>query len=68
MGIAKLETTPDQGQISLTLDGVGLVLDIRTEEDQIAAGTRVVILRYDSARRVFIVEISEPEESNSDEV
>ena len=68
VGIAKLETTPDQGQISLTIDGVGLVLDIRTEEDQIAAGTRVVILRYDSARRVFIVEISEPEESNSDEV
>ena len=68
VGIAKLETTPDQGQISLTLDGVGLVLDIRTEEDQIAAGTRVVIRSYDSVRRVFIVEISEPEESNSDEV
>ncbi len=68
VGIAKLETTPDQGQISLTLDGVGLVLDIRTEEDQIAAGTRVVIRSYDSARRVFIVEISEPDDSNSDEV
>ena len=68
VGIAKLETTAEQGQISLTLDGVGLVLDIRTESDPIAAGTRVVIQSYDPARRVFIVETSEPEESNSDEV
>lgn len=68
VGIAKLETTPDQGQISLTLGGVGLVLDIRTTGDQIDAGTRVVIRSYDPARRVFIVEVSEPQESNSDEV
>ena len=68
VGITKLETTPDQGQMSLTTDGVGLVLDIRTEDGVIAVGTRVVITSYDPARRAFVVEAAEAEESNSDEV
>lgn len=58
VGVSKLEITAEQGQINVSSNGAGLVLDARTEDGHIATGQRVVIMDYDRSRRIYIVELA----------
>jgi hypothetical protein len=53
--ITSSEATPDFGQVKLKTDGAPLLLNVRTDGEHLAQGTRVWITHYDEKRRVYIV-------------
>ncbi|QDV25080.1 OB-fold-containig protein [Aureliella helgolandensis] len=53
--ISSLEATPEFGQVRFRTEGAPLLLNVRTDGQHLAKGTKVWITHYDAQHRVYIV-------------